>query len=242
MYTLIQLSDCHLSEDPDVDYRGENADANLKRLLPAIRALRPDGLVLSGDISEDASPSSYRRVLDLLEGICPDIAWLPGNHDDRAVMEAVFTGEGISAGPVLERAGWQIVLLDSAVPDRPEGHLDEKRLAPLDQLDGQHPALVFVHHQPVPVNAPWIDKYLLVEAEQLWDRLDPAVVRAVAFGHVHQVFRGEKNGIACLSAPSTVANSQSETDTFTPDPTGPKARWFRLQPSGQWQTGLVSAG
>jgi len=242
MFRLVQLSDCHLSEDPDASYRGENADANLKRLLPAVRALRPDGLVLSGDVSEDAALASYRRVRDLLDGISGDIAWLPGNHDDRGVMEAAFSAEGFHAGPVLERAGWQIVLLDSAVTDRPEGHLDVKRLAPLDQLDGQRPALVFVHHQPVPVNAPWIDKYPLVDADQLWDRLDPAVVRAVAFGHVHQAFRGQKNGIACLSAPSTVANSQSETEKFTPDPTGPKARWFNLHPNGDWQTGLISAG
>lgn len=242
MYKLVQLSDCHLPDDPDADYRGENADANLKRLLPAVRALRPDGIVLSGDVSEDASPASYRRVRDLLDGICPEIAWLPGNHDDREVMQAELSSRGFSAGPLLERGGWQIVLLDSAVPDRPEGHLDEQRLAPLEKLDGQRPALVFIHHQPVPVNAPWIDKYPLVDADQLWDRLDPAMVRAVAFGHVHQAFSGEKNGIACLSAPSTVANSQPETDTFTPDPTGPKARWFNLHPTGQWQTGLISAG
>ncbi len=242
MYTLIQLSDCHLADDPDADYRGKNADANLQRLLPAVRAMRPDGIVLSGDVSEDASPSSYRRVVSLLDGVSADIAWLPGNHDDREVMETELAGAGFSAGPLLNWGSWQIALLDSAVPDRPEGHLDEKRLAPLDELDGKRPALVFVHHQPIPVNAPWIDKYPLVDADQLWNRLDPAVVRAVAFGHVHQAFRGAKNGIACLSAPSTVANSQAETEKFTADPTGPKARWFRLHASGQWQTGLISAG
>jgi 3',5'-cyclic-AMP phosphodiesterase len=242
VFTLVQLSDCHLSGDPGAVYRGQNADANLERLLPACRALKPDGIVLSGDVSEDASPDSYRRVVKLLDGLAGRIAWLPGNHDERDAMAGTFDPAGFSAGPVVDWGGWQIVLLDSAVPDRPEGHVDTERLRPLDQLDSESPALVFIHHQPIPVGARWIDKYPLVEAELFAERLDPGIIRAIGFGHVHQVFSGQLNGIACLSAPSTVANSLPGTERFTPDPTGPKARWFRLWPNGQWQTGIISAG
>jgi Icc protein len=94
----------------------------------------------------------------------------------------------------------------------------------------------------VAVDSPWIDKYPLMKPEQLWARLDETMVRFVAFGHVHQAFSGAMNGIACLSAPSTVANSQSGMKRFTLDPTGPKARWFRLWPDGRWLSGIVSAG
>lgn len=242
VFTLLQLSDCHLSADPDADYRGHNPEANLKRLLPACRALRPDGIVLTGDVAEDASPPAYRRVSERLADAAPAIAWLPGNHDERGAMAAAFESAGFSAGPLLQWGGWDIVLLDSAVPDRPEGHVDGQRLEPLQRASGERPALVFIHHQPLPVGAPWIDKYALVEADSFWERLDPAFVRAVGFGHVHQAFVGEKNGVACLSAPSTAVNSQAETETFTFDPTGPKARWYRLHTNGTWQTGLISAG
>ena len=242
MFTLLQISDCHLREDPAADYRGQNPQANLERLLPACRALRPDGIVLTGDVADDASPPAYQRLVECLADTAPGIAWLPGNHDERGAMAEVFEPAGFSDGPVLEWGRWEIVLLDSAVADRPEGHVDDERLKPLKRLSGDRPALVFIHHQPLPVNAPWIDKYPLIEAEQLWRRLDPAIVRAVGFGHVHQAFVGEKNGIACLSAPSTAVNSQAATDTFTYDPTGPKARWYRLKPDGSWQTGLISAG
>ena len=84
----------------------------------------------------------------------------------------------------------------------------------------ERPALVFVHHQPLPVGSPWIDKYPLIEPERLWQRLDPQIVRIVAFGHVHQAFSGMKDGIACLSAPSTVANSQPGMARFTLGPDG----------------------
>lgn len=241
-FLLLQLSDSHLSADPEASYRGENADANLKRLLPACRLLKPDGVVLTGDVSEDGSIESYQRVPVLLEGLSERVAWIPGNHDERERMSAVFGPAGYTEGPRLAWGGWQILLLDSARPDRPEGHLDERRLAPLDQMVPGQPALVFVHHQPLPVESPWIDKYPLTEPENLWQRLDSDTVRAIGFGHVHQAFKAEKNGIVCLSAPSTVANSQPGMDKFTPDPTGPKARWYRLHEDGRWQTGLVSVG
>ncbi len=239
--TLVQLSDSHVSADPDAEYRDCRALANLESLAPVVGHLDPDAIVFSGDLSEDGSAASYRLVADLIEDWGKPIAWLPGNHDERSVMEKALDRPGFTAGPVCHFGGWQVVLLDSAWHDRPEGELNDERLAPLDALDGEQPALVFVHHQPIPVDSPWIDKYPLVENERLWDRLDDGLVKAVAFGHVHQVFAGEHEGIACLSAPSTVANSHRDVQKFTLDETGPGLRWFRLWPDGRWQTGIEYA-
>ncbi|MEE4296850.1 MAG: metallophosphoesterase [Wenzhouxiangella sp.] len=241
-FTLLQLSDLHLSADLSAQYRGQNADANLESLLPACRLLAPGGLILSGDVSEDGSAESYRRALHLTKDLAPLTGWIPGNHDVRDVMGEIFEPAGFASGPVLEWGQWQIALLDSAMPGRPEGQLDEARLAPLKSLSGERPAMVFVHHQPVAVGSPWIDKYPLKEPDRLWAQLNPATVKMVAFGHVHQAFSGEHGGVACLSGPSTVANSQPGSPRFTLDPTGPKARWFRLWPEGRWLSGIVSAG
>ncbi|NDY95205.1 metallophosphoesterase [Wenzhouxiangella limi] len=241
-FTLVQLSDCHLSADPGAEYRGQNADANLLSLLPACRLLAPDGVVLSGDVAEDGSAEAYRRAARMIAGLAPDTAWIPGNHDERATMSEVFDAAGYRAGPLLDWGGWRIVLVDSAVSDRPEGHLDDVRAAPLQDLPAERPTIVFVHHQPIAVGSPWIDKYPLIEPERFWAMLNPQAVKVVAFGHVHQAFSGQHRGIACLSAPSSVANSQPGMDRFTLDPTGPKARWFRLWPDGRWLSGIVSAG
>ncbi|MEN1728073.1 MAG: metallophosphoesterase [Pseudomonadota bacterium] len=245
MFTLIQISDCHFSADPIAVYRNENPDRNLARLQVGIEAMAPDGLVLTGDISEDGSIESYERVAAQVEGWAPLRAWLPGNHDHKDHMAEVLTEPDFMAGPVLDWGGWRLVLLDSAYGDRGDGMVDDARLAPLSAVrtdTSDRPALAFIHHQPVPVNASWIDQYGMANSELLWDRLAETRVRALGFGHVHQAFKGEKNGIVCLSAPSTVANSQAEMEVFTPDPTGPKARWYRLHDDGRWQTGLISAG
>lgn len=237
--TLLQLSDSHLSEDPQARYRGQPADANLAGLRPAIGRLAPDLIVLSGDVSEDASPASYWRMGGFVRDLAPRIAWIPGNHDARATMAEIFDELGFDGGPIVTIGGWQIVLLDSAWPDRPEGELDRERLAPIDQMDARAPAVVFVHHQPVPVGSPWIDRYPLVEPERLWKRLAGKPVKAVAFGHVHQVFESEHQGVACLSAPSTAANGVREAPRFTPGGQGPSARWFRLWPHGRWESGVL---
>jgi len=233
-FTLLQLSDSHLSADPGTRYRGQSPDNHLGALRPAIRALGPDGIVLSGDVAEDGSAEAYRRMAEYLDKLAPRLAWIPGNHDDRTVMQAVFEPAGLTAGPVLDWAGWQIVLLDSAWPDRPEGELDEQRLRPLDLLDGARPALVFVHHQPLSIGSPWIDKYPLINPERLWRRLAGSRVKAVACGHVHQVFAGERDAIACLSAPSSVANGRAKAERFTPSELGPAA-------DGRWATGIIHA-
>jgi Icc protein len=91
------------------------------------------------------------------------------------------------------------------------------------------------------VGSPWIDKYPLLEAGRLWERLAGKPIEAVAFGHVHQIFEGEHAGVACLSAPSTAANGVGDAARFTPSQQGPAARWFRLWPGGRWESGIMGA-
>src|SRR5690625_3989526 len=101
--TVVQLSDTHLAADPQALYRGQNPDANLARLGPVIGALAPDLIVLTGDVSEDASTASYWRAGGFVRALAPQVAWLPGNHDRRAIMAGVFNGLGFDARPSLNR-------------------------------------------------------------------------------------------------------------------------------------------
>ena len=229
---LLQVSDCHLARDPDADYRGHNADANLDRLTDAVLRWAPDLLMLTGDLSEDASVESYIRIRDWAERFdCPK-AWIPGNHDDRAVMAPVFDAARFVSQRVLAVGGWQLALLDSAWPDDPGGELNSERLSPLEKLDEKRPVGIFVHHQPVPVGAAWIDRVGMRETDRLWSRLHQLEnARFIAFGHVHQRFRRQIEGVECLACPSTAANSLPATQRFTPGETTPLARWFVLDES-----------
>lgn len=240
---LVQVTDCHLSADPEAIYRDASPDDKLRRFGPAVDCFAPDRIVLTGDLSDDGSADSYERIRDWAMDRPAPVAWLPGNHDDRSVMAPLFEAAGFDAGPVIGAGGWQLVLLDSAWPGRTEGELDDGRLKPLDRLDPARPAGVFVHHQPLPMGAAWIDKVPLVRPERLWSALaDHPEVKFLAFGHVHQRFRRHYRGIECLAAPSTVANSRPATEQFTPEPSAPVGRWFELMPDGSWRSGYLGAG
>ncbi|MDT8437691.1 MAG: metallophosphoesterase [Wenzhouxiangellaceae bacterium] len=236
---LVQVSDCHLAADPAADYRGQNADANLARLSPAIEAFAPDVLVLTGDLSEDASIASYQRIVAWAGAFRQRVLWLPGNHDDRAVMAPLFDRAGFEAGPVIELGRWQLALLDSARVNDPAGTLDDRRLVPLEALDLDRPTGVFVHHQPVAVGAAWIDKVMLRAPERFEQRVQRLPgLRFVAFGHVHQRFRQLRDGVEFLACPSSVVNSKPATERFTAGESAPLARWFVLGPD-TFQSGYL---
>jgi Icc protein len=103
--------------------------------------------------------------------------------------------------------------------------------------------LLALHHQPVPVNSPWIDCYPLENAVAFWDLIDRhPQVRCVTWGHVHQDFRARRGNAELLSAPSTAANSLPDRDSFTLDLGGPACRWLELDANGRIETGLLRAG
>jgi len=240
---VLQVSDTHVSADPEAGYRGQNADRNLQALVPAMRDWAPDLVLLTGDISEDASPAAYARVAEMLAPIGAALLALPGNHDDPAFMQNTFP-LGPWNGPFLRQAGpWLLVLMDSTVRGSISGSFSPDDLARFEEClrssSAKH-ALVALHHQPVAVNAPWIDRYALECPDRFLQHVDrDPRVKCITWGHVHHDFRAERKGVTLLGAPSAAANSLPETPRFTLDPAGPACRWLELYADGCVENGLL---
>ena len=64
-------------------------------------------------------------------------------------------------------------------------------------------------------------------------------VKAIAWGHVHQVFEADRHGIAMLGSPSSAINGLPGTQKFTPDLLGPACRWLSLKTDGVLLSGIV---
>lgn len=240
---IVQISDCHVSADHRIKYRGLNADETLSSLLPPIRAWRPQIIMLTGDVSEDGSPVSYARVAAMLDTVDAQVLGLPGNHDDPEVMSRYFHA-GPWGGPFIRSvSGWDLVLLDSTRQGLVSGKLPRERLAQLREGLRSCTAgyiLVALHHQPVAMGSQWIDRYMLEKPEQLFEVLDSDPrVRCVVWGHVHQDFKGQRKDISLLGSPSSVANSLPRSECFKLDPEGPSCRWVELHPNGQIDTGVL---
>lgn len=168
---------------------------------------------------------------------------LPGNHDIPEVMKQHFPLGPWSGPCVFELDGWQIVGLDSTRPGKISGAFSQQQLENFDaSMRSSHAEniLVALHHQPIPVNAPWIDRYALVEPRRFLNYLDrDERVRCVVWGHVHHAFAADRNGVSFLGAPSSVANSLPETAKFTLDLAGPACRWLELGDDGSVKTGVM---
>ncbi len=241
---IIQISDCHVSADPSALYRGQhNADVNLQKITQRVRQWEPDLVLLTGDVSEDGSPESYQRTSACLAKVAVPVLALPGNHDDVEVMGEFFQ-MGPWGGPhVTKTENWQLVMLDSTEPDLISGRFSESYLDQVSAIlhdGGTLHTLVGLHHQPVPVGAPWIDHYMLENPKCFFDVIDQASrVRCISWGHVHHGFQVKRKAVTLLGSPSTVTNSIPGSPRFTLDPAGPACRWLELSADGGVDTGLL---
>jgi 3',5'-cyclic AMP phosphodiesterase CpdA len=207
VFVLAQLSDPHLRGDPE-------ATARLRQVVDHLAGLpRPvDAVLVTGDITDSGDPADYAAANGLFAALTPGtpVLFCPGNHDDRAAFRRVLLGEtpaGEAPGPV-NRAhqvgGVEVLLLDSSVPGESAGWLAPETLAWLDRrLAGSgRPALVALHHPPVPLGLPALDRIGLRDPGP-FERVLRAHDRvlAVLCGHAHAGAAAEFAGRPLRAAP-----------------------------------------
>lgn len=238
---LIQVTDCHLGQYPGEELLGLNTDQSFKDVLAQLAGEPADLIVNTGDVSSHGHVGSYTRYQQLFDAVhqAPH-AWIPGNHDEPVAMVAAQPGgqrvRKIDAGP------WQLLLLSSHVPGHEYGDLSEEELSFLaHQLAADaRPALVFLHHQPVPVNSAWIDQYLVRAEQKFWQIIDAhSQVKAVIWGHVHQEVDRQRGHARLLASPSTCIQFLPNSNDFALDPAMPGYRWLELHADGGLDTGIV---
>lgn len=241
--TLVQLTDSHLFDNPGGRLLGMNTADSLSRVIDRVLAEQPsiDLLLATGDLSQDGSAASYRTFLRMAARIPAPLRAFPGNHDLHDPLRGI-AGDSPLLEPVVDCGAWRIVLLDTAVPDAVHGHLDPTQLELLSRaLDEapERPALVCLHHHPVPIGSAWMDRIGLDNAEALFAVLDSRPqVRALLWGHVHQAFDSTRNGVRLLGSPSTCVQFEPGCDDFRIDLQAPGYRWLRLHADGSLETGV----
>ena len=198
---LIQLTDLHLFQDPAGSLGGIRTWDSFRAILDQIRRRHPnsDYLILTGDIAQDEALETYLMLREALEEWLPRLHIIPGNHDDRdnlrAVFPELFAGNQDTLNFDLSAEGWRVIGLDSQVTGEVFGRVDGEQLAWLKTelaTTPNTPTLLFVHHPPVPINVRWLDEVGLDEAADLLRLIETsAAIKIVCAGHVHQEFSGQ---------------------------------------------------
>jgi 3',5'-cyclic AMP phosphodiesterase CpdA len=203
--TLVQVSDLHLTARPGP---ADRALAAAVAMLLAASDVAVDAVLLTGDLSEDGSAASYRRLAAAvapLRSTDAELLVLPGNHDDVATLRT----ELLDGGPVdrvVALAGVRIVCLDSTVPGAHHGALWG---AQLEWLGGvlaadPHPGgtVLALHHPPLAFADPVLDRLALRESDLLATVLEGTDVGLVVCGHAHQPTAGMLAGVPVWCAPA----------------------------------------
>ncbi|WNO09399.1 3',5'-cyclic-AMP phosphodiesterase [Teredinibacter sp. KSP-S5-2] len=238
-FRLLQITDCHLGSQPGEKLLGLDTDQSLYDVLQMVRAQEtPDLILATGDISNDAGAASYERFIHIVKRYFPQspIAWLPGNHDDPMNMDLV---EDLPIEARHIAGGWNLIFLDSRIPMEEGGELHPTELERLERelATIKLPTMIFLHHQPVPVECEWIDQYVVKNADQFFKIVDRySQVKVICWGHVHQEFHTQRRNVDLYATPSTCIQFTPCSKNFSVDSAMPGYRMFELYRNGRYDT------
>jgi len=240
---IAQITDTHLYADPQGQLLGLNTRRCLEQVIELVLDSDPPDLVVaSGDLTHDGSPLAYQHVRDCFSRIKSPIYCLPGNHDEVAALRNGLNSHCFHSIHSTRIEDWQLLFLDSTVAGSEGGHLTDTELDQLEHSLSRNPglaSLVWLHHQPVKIGSRWLDTMAVDNPERFFEIIDRHPnVRAVVWGHVHQVFEQQRNGVSLLATPSTCLQFLPGSDNFAVDEVPPGYRWFELYPDGTLKTGI----
>lgn len=200
---------------------------------------RPDFLLLTGDLVNDDDASAYDWLFDRLRAERRPFACVAGNHDATIDDDPclAFAKRRFLPKPLdlrlmdcqsLRLGSWRLLLLNSSVQGKIGGLLRPDQLAWLgDALRrSDAPALVAMHHHPLPVRSAWIDAHMLKNADEFWKIAHRhRHLRAVVCGHAHQAAALRLQQTRVYVCPAVARQFAPLVDDFALDD---KAMGFRI--------------
>jgi len=184
----------------------------LAAALEALEALPIDALVHTGDIADEGEPEAYAAIRAATEDVVGrtgwPVAWAVGNHDLRASLREHLLGLPPGDAPldtVQEVRGLRIVALDTSIPGRVEGGLEEGQLEWLRSVlaePAEHGTVLALHHPPLPVEVTAMARLHLTGQDRLAAALAGTDVRAVLGGHLHYATASMLAGVPVFTVPA----------------------------------------
>jgi len=186
MTRIVHLSDPHFGTEPK---------GLASQLLECVAGLRPDAVVVTGDLTQRARASQYRAAGQFLAALPSPVLAVPGNHDaplwnlPLRLIDPWRDWRRHLARPlevVVEIGGAVIVGVNSANPrvwkdGRVTGTQIDRLRAVAAQAGGR-PCLLALHHPPAP---PEGEPPSLHGAAALLEACAEAGIGIVLSGHLH---------------------------------------------------------
>jgi 3',5'-cyclic-AMP phosphodiesterase len=245
---IAQFSDTHIKPEGRLAYGRVDTTQHLQQAIDHLHALpqRPDLLLVTGDLVDAGSRTEYLRLRDQLSQLSVPWLLIPGNHDDREQMRAVFPDHAHIPAQgfwqfACQEPGWplRVIGLDTVRTGESGGELCEERLRWLkDRLTEapSTPTLIAMHHPPFETGIGHMDDIGLSARASLEALLSQhPQVELIVCGHLHRNIRATVGGRPVMTAPSTAHTVQLDIAHDAP-------AMFRMEPPGyllHWWSGTT---
>lgn len=230
--TIVHISDPHF---------GTEDSATAAKLIKSIDDIRPDVVVVSGDLTQRALNKQYKKAKSFLDNIPFPKLVIPGNHDiplynlfRRFTKPFAKYHRFISDEEYPEYQSDKIALIgvNSCTPFRSQsGRVKDEYIEHLKiyfaEIDKHKIKGVVVHHNIIPFEG-LKGSSVLVNAEKFLSEMNKCGVDLIFAGHLHKSLAmtynetGIKNNLLMLQAGTCMSHRiRKEKNTFLIIKTGP---------------------
>lgn len=242
--SILQITDMHILPGPEEALLGIDTEHYFHAVLEHAFANNHFDLILvTGDLAQDPCPASYLRILNSLAACNTPCICLPGNHDDYELMQQILNTSLVNCRKQIFLENWQLICLNSQIPDADGGRLSNQELLFLDDCLNSKPdlhALIAVHHHCLKTNSAWMDTMMIENSRELWAVIDKhPQVKAITTGHIHQAMDISQAFVRVLGTPSTCFQFKPDSNTFSVETTAPGYRLIQLYADGRLESDII---
>lgn len=225
---IAQISDLHIVPDGSRCYGMVDTNTLALQAVEAVNRLnvRPQAVVVTGDIIDTAHERDYALARNILDRLEMPFHLVSGNHDNSPGLKRVFDRYEAVAPAIADRLCYatdigaiRLIVLDSSIPGVGHGEVSSEQLKFLDgelAVSADRPVLIAVHHPPIRTGNRSMDRFGLTNSEALADIVGPYdnVLRILS-GHVHRSVLGTLAGTPVAIAPATGHQLELSVDDNT---------------------------
>ena len=222
---IAHISDFHVfATTSETSIVREDAADAARKIIADIAAFIPkiEAIMFTGDLTDGGSSEDYALLADILSPIDVPIFVVPGNHDNRDGLRAMFDEKlpfepGVFLNYEAQFKDIRILALDTLLDGQIQGGLDPTQLA---WLEGKLAAptkeltLILMHHPAFPSGIPTLDRMSLREGRVAFARLVAAHHGPLRIfsGHIHRPFQTLWNGAFCAVSGSPAFQHKLDLD------------------------------
>ncbi|RKQ72297.1 3',5'-cyclic AMP phosphodiesterase CpdA [Oceanibaculum indicum] len=202
---LIHLTDTHLVRAGELLY-GLDPKARLDACIADINRNHGDAdlAVITGDLTHFGDREAFQALRQSLDALTVPVQLIVGNHDTNDVFRDFFpdvpVDEAGAVQSVRDTQAGRLIFLDTTKTGTHAGWYDEARLDWLEARiaeSGDAPIFLFMHHPPLLLGVPAMDRIGLMQRDLFNARMTPYLprIRHVFFGHIHRPVSGSWRGV-----------------------------------------------